>query len=49
MGNKPKSYLETAKVGLRSLQENIDTSSSGGARLVFHVFGALAEFGRNLM
>ena len=40
--------LETAKVGLRSLQENIDTSSSGG-RLVFHVFGALAEFERNLI
>jgi DNA invertase Pin-like site-specific DNA recombinase len=40
--------FETIKVGLRSLQENIDTSSSGG-RLVFHVFGALAEFERNLM
>ena len=40
--------LETAKVGLRSLQENIDTSSSGG-RLVFHVFGAPAEFERNLI
>ena len=40
--------LETAKVGLRSLQENIDTTSSGG-RLVFHLFGALAEFERNLI
>lgn len=40
--------FETAGVGLRSLQENIDTSSSGG-RLVFHVFGALAEFERNLI
>lgn len=31
-----------------SLQENIDTTTSGG-RLVFHLFGALAEFERNLM
>lgn len=40
--------LEAANVGLRSLQENIDTTSSGG-RLVFHLFGALAEFERNLV
>ena len=31
-----------------SVQEKIDTSSSGG-RLVFHMFGALAEFKRNLV
>jgi DNA invertase Pin-like site-specific DNA recombinase len=29
-------------------QERIDTSSSGG-RLVFHMFGALARFERNLV
>ena len=40
--------LETVGVGLRSLQEKIDTTSSGG-RLVFHLFGALAEFERNLI
>lgn len=40
--------FETAKVGLRSLQENIDTTSSGG-RLVFHLFVALAEFERSLI
>jgi DNA invertase Pin-like site-specific DNA recombinase len=40
--------LEAANVGLRSLQENIDTTSSGG-KLVFHLFGALAEFERNLI
>ena len=40
--------LDAAKVGLRSLQENIDTASIGG-RLVFHLFGALAEFERNLI
>lgn len=32
----------------RSLQENIDTSSSGG-RLVFHIFASLAEFERDLI
>lgn len=35
-------------VGLASLAEAIDTSTSGG-RLVFHVFGAIAEFERNLI
>jgi DNA invertase Pin-like site-specific DNA recombinase len=33
------------EIGFRSLTENIDTTSSGG-RLIFHVFGALAEFER---
>ena len=40
--------LDAAGVGLRSLQENIDTASIGG-HLVFHLFGALAEFERNLI
>ncbi len=40
--------FEAAGVGLKSLQENIDTSSSGG-KLVFHLFGALAEFERTLI
>ena len=35
-------------IGLMSVQEKIDTSSSGG-RLVFHMFGALAEFECNLV
>ena len=35
-------------VGFKSLQESIDTTSAGG-RLVFHVFGALAEFERELI
>jgi Resolvase, N terminal domain len=34
--------------GLRSLGEQIDTSSAAG-RLVLHLFGALAEFERSLM
>ena len=40
--------LEKHGIGLRSLQENIDTTTSGG-RLIFHLFGALAEFERNLI
>jgi DNA invertase Pin-like site-specific DNA recombinase len=35
-------------VGFQSLQENIDTGSSGG-RLVFHLFATLAEFERDLI
>ena len=37
--------LEGKGVAFRSLQESIDTTSPGG-RLVFHIFGALAEFER---
>lgn len=40
--------LSERGVGFRSLQETIDTTSSGG-RLVFHVFAALAEFERDLI
>ena len=40
--------LEQRGVGFRSLQESIDTTNSGG-KLVFHVFGALAEFERDLI
>lgn len=41
-------YLEEEGVGLQSLQESIDTATSTG-KLVFHIFGALAEFERNLI
>ena len=37
--------LEARKIGFRSLTESMDTTTSGG-RLIFHVFGALAEFER---
>lgn len=40
--------LEARGIGLKSLKENIDTTSSGG-KLVFHLFGALAEFERTLL
>ncbi len=35
-------------IGFRSLQEAIDTTTPGG-RLVFHIFGSLAEFERDLI
>src|SRR5271169_3778 len=37
--------LETRSIGLRSLTENIDTTTPGG-RLISNVFGALAAFER---
>src|SRR3954462_12471892 len=40
--------LQERGVGFRSLQEQIDTTTSGG-KLGFHVFGALAEFERDLI
>jgi DNA invertase Pin-like site-specific DNA recombinase len=40
--------LEERGVGFKSLTENIDTTTSGG-KLIFHIFGALAEFERNLI
>ncbi len=42
------SRLEERGIGLVSLQEAIDTTTSTG-KLVFHIFGALAEFERNLI
>ena len=42
------SQLNTRKIGFKSLTENIDTTASGG-KLIFHIFGALAEFERNLI
>src|SRR5512143_3105622 len=40
--------LQERGLGFSSLQEQIDTTTSGG-KLVFHVFGALAEFERDLI
>jgi DNA invertase Pin-like site-specific DNA recombinase len=40
--------LNEQGIGFRSLQENMDTTSSGG-KLIFHVFGALAEFEREII
>jgi DNA invertase Pin-like site-specific DNA recombinase len=40
--------LEELGIGFRSLTEQIDTTTSGG-KLIFHVFGALAEFERDVI
>ncbi|MCF6765788.1 recombinase family protein [Thiotrichales bacterium 19S3-7] len=40
--------LDEEGIEFQSLQESIDTSSSSG-KLVFHLFGALSEFERNLI
>lgn len=51
LGRSLKDLIETVNalhargIGFKSLQEQIDTTTSGG-KLVFHVFGALAEFER---
>lgn len=54
LGRSLKQLIETInmlherKISFVSLQENIDTTTSGG-KLIFHVFGALAEFERELI
>jgi DNA invertase Pin-like site-specific DNA recombinase len=54
LGRSLKHLIETATnlqqrgIGFKSLTEQIDTTTSGG-KLVFHVFGALAEFERDLI
>jgi DNA invertase Pin-like site-specific DNA recombinase len=40
--------LGERRIGFKSLTENIDTTTSSG-KLIFHIFGALAEFERNLI
>ena len=40
--------LGERKIWFKSLQENIDTTTSGG-KLIFHIFSALAEFERDLI
>ncbi len=54
LGRSLKHLVETVQnlnergVGFKSLQESIDTTTSGG-KLVFHVFAALAEFERDII
>lgn len=54
LGRSLKHLIETVtslaerSIAFRSLTENIDTSTATG-QLVFHIFGALAEFERNLI
>jgi DNA invertase Pin-like site-specific DNA recombinase len=54
LGRSLKHLVETVQalsekeVGFRSLQESIDTTTSGG-KLIFHIFAALAEFERDII
>ncbi len=54
LGRSLKHLIETItnltnrKVGFKSLTENIDSTTSGG-KLIFHIFGALAEFERDII
>jgi DNA invertase Pin-like site-specific DNA recombinase len=54
LGRSLKHLIETVNqlhekgIGFSSVQESIDTTTSGG-KLIFHVFGALAEFERELI
>lgn len=41
-------HLNNRKIGFQSITENIDTTTSGG-KLIFHIFGALAEFERDII
>src|SRR5947209_13411027 len=40
--------LDQRGIGFKSLTENVDTTTPGG-RLIFHIFGSLAEFERDLI
>jgi DNA invertase Pin-like site-specific DNA recombinase len=40
--------LQNRGIGFKSLTESIDTTTSGG-KLIFHIFGALAEFEREII
>jgi len=40
--------LNESGIGFKSLQENIDTTTSGG-KLIFHIFASLAEFEKDLI
>ncbi len=54
MGRSMSHLIETIKIlekrgiGFRSLTENIDTTTPSG-RLIFHLFGSLAKFERDLI
>src|SRR3954469_700207 len=54
LGRSLKHLIETVNdlqengIGFKSLTESLDTTTSGG-KLVFHIFGALAEFEREII
>lgn len=45
---KTVEQLRERKIGFKSLQENIDTTTPTG-KLIFHIFASLAEFERDLI
>jgi len=45
---KVMNILDEQGIYFRSVQESLDTSTPGG-KLIFHVFGALAEFERDII
>jgi DNA invertase Pin-like site-specific DNA recombinase len=54
LGRSLKHLIETItalnkrRIGFKSITEAIDTTTSGG-KLIFHIFGALAEFERDII
>jgi hypothetical protein len=40
--------FHSRNIGFKSLTENIDITTSGG-KLIFHIFGALAEFEQDII
>ena len=54
VGTLPPHLIETVRslqergIGFRSLSEQIDTTTPSG-KLIFHIFGSLAEFERDLI
>jgi DNA invertase Pin-like site-specific DNA recombinase len=54
LGRSLKHLIETITtlanhgIGFKSITESIDTTTSGG-KLIFHIFGALAEFERDII
>lgn len=54
LGRSLKHLIEVIKklseqgINFASIQESLDTSTSGG-KLIFHIFGAIAEFERGLI
>jgi DNA invertase Pin-like site-specific DNA recombinase len=54
LGRSLRHLIDTIKslndrdIGFQSITERIDTTTSGG-KLVFHIFGALAEFERDII
>ena len=49
VSSAPAGKGHTRCLGLRSLAEAIDTTTTAGGKLIFHIFAALAEFERGVI